>query len=209
MVWNHLGNAKNGRALNLAAVNSGTGRLIVRSQDATPGATPESPFAAPVEVINYALTLEHIEATFYRVGVKKFAGSDYEAAGFQAALADRISAIADHEKAHVDALTAVVKQLGGKPVEEAKYEFGYTDLISFLATAAVIEGVGVAAYGGAAQYLQGQNDLLTAALTIHGVEARHAAYLNVVTGSSPFPDAFNAPMTPADVVDTVTPFFVK
>jgi Ferritin-like domain len=205
MVWNHLGNAKSGRALNLAAVNSGNGRIIVRNQDAT----PEAPFAAPVDVINYALTLEHIEATFYREAVAAFAAADYEAAGFQAGVMDRIAAIADHEKAHVDALTAVVGQLKGTPVEESKYAFGYTDLTSFLATAAVIEGVGVAAYGGAAQYLQGENDLLTAALTIHGVEARHAAYLNVVTGTSPFPDAFNAPMTPADVVDTVTPFFVK
>ena len=117
--------------------------------------------------------------------------------------------IADDEKAHVDALTAVVKQLGGDPVKEGEYEFPYTDLASFLSLAATIEGVGTAAYGGAAQYLMGENDLLTAALTIHGVEARHAAYLNVLTEQSPFPDAFNAPMTPEDVVNTVTPFIVS
>ncbi len=116
--------------------------------------------------------------------------------------------IADAEKAHVDALTAVVGQLGGTAVEEGKYDFGYTDLAGFLSLAATIEGVGVAAYGGAAQYLMGENDLLTAALTIHGVEARHAAYLNVLTGANPFPEAFEAPMAPADVVETVTPFIV-
>jgi hypothetical protein len=205
MVWNRLGNAKAGRQINSAAVNGASGRFLVRNQDATPAA----PFAAPVDVVNYALTLEHIEATFYRVAVKKFVAADYEALGYQAGVADRISAIADHEKAHVDALTAVVTQLGGDPVMEAEYEFPYTDLASFLSLAAVIEGVGTAAYGGAAQHLQGENDLLTAALTIHGVEARHAAYLNVLTSQVPFPDAFNAPMMPADVVDTVTPFIVQ
>jgi len=204
MIWNRLGNTRGGTAINTAALG-GPGTVVLRrNQDAT----PEAPFAAPVDVINYALTLEHIEATFYRDAVAMFKAADYEAAGLQAGVADRIAAISDHESAHVDALIAVVKQLMGTPVEEAKYDFGYTDLASFLSLAAVIEGVGVAAYGGAAQYLQGENDLLTAALTIHGVEARHAAYLNVLTGTSPFPDAFNAPMTPADVVDTVTPFFV-
>jgi hypothetical protein len=171
-------------------------------------ATPEAPFEAPVDVVQYALTLEHIEATFYRDAVAMFTAADFEALGLQAGVLDRISMIADHEKAHVDALTAVVQQLGGDPVAEGKYDFGYTDLAGFLALAATIEGVGVAAYGGAAQYLMGENDLLTAALTIHGVEARHAAYLNVLTSTSPFPDAFNAPMAPADVVETVTPFIV-
>ena len=171
-------------------------------------ATPEAPFEAPVDVVNYALTLEHIEATFYREAVEMFAAADYEAIGLQGGVADRISMIADAEKAHVDALTAVVGQLGGTAVEEGKYDFGYTDLAGFLSLAATIEGVGVAAYGGAAQYLMGENDLLTAALTIHGVEARHAAYLNVLTGANPFPEAFEAPMAPADVVETVTPFIV-
>ena len=65
----------------------------------------------------------------------------------------------------------------------------------------------MAAYTGAAQYLIDNDDLLTAALTIHGVEARHAAYLNVVTGSdSPFPNAVDAPMTPDEVLAIAGPF---
>jgi hypothetical protein len=94
-------------------------------------------------------------------------------------------------------------------VEEAEYAFGYTDLTSFLATAAAIEAVGVAAYQGAAQYLQENGDLLTAALTIHGVEARHAAYLNLLTSASPFPDAVNPSMTPEEVLETAGPFFAS
>ena len=168
------------------------------------------PFKDDVEVLNYALTLEHIEATFYAQAVEQFTAADYEALGYQAGVADYISRIADDEKAHVDTLTGVITDLKGTPVEAAKeYNFGYTDLASFLATAAVIEGVGVAAYTGAAQYLRDTDQLLTAALTIHGVEARHAAYLNVLTGASPFPAAVDAPMTPDEVLAAAGPFIVE
>ena len=173
-------------------------------QDATPEA-----FTEPVEVINYALTLEHLEATFYREGLEQFDEQAFLDLGYLEGVRDSIVNIGDHEAQHVDALTAVVEQLGGEPVEEAAYEFGYTDLASFLATAAVIEGVGVAAYTGAAQFLIEEDALLTAALTIHGVEARHAAYLNLATAQNPFPEAFDAPLTPAEVLEIATPFFVS
>ena len=169
----------------------------------------ESPFADVVEVVNYALTLEHLEATFYREAVEAFDEAAYLAIGFQASVRDRIVEIAENEAEHVAALTAVVEQLGGEPVEEAQYDFGYTDLTSFLATAAVVENLGVSAYQGAAQYLIEEDALLTAALTIHGNEARHAAYLNILTGTSPFPAATDSPAAPEDVLAAATPFFVS
>ena len=202
LVWNRLSAGPAGRAITIAALG-GMSSTSVRAQDATP-----APFAAPVEVINYALTLEHIEATFYRLGLEQFASADFMDLGYQASVRDRIAVIGEHESQHVQALTAVVGQLGGDPVAEATYDFGYTSLEEFLATAAVLEGVGVAAYGGAAQYLQGERDLLTAALTIHGNEARHAAYLNLTTGQNPFPEAFESPLSPAEVLEIATPFFV-
>lgn len=177
---------------------------LKRFQDATP-----VPFAEPVEVIQYALTLEHLEATFYRLGLEQFDEAAFTDLGYQAGVRDSIVAIGDHEAQHVEALTAVVEQLGGEPVEEAEYDFGYTDLATFLSTAAVIEGVGVAAYTGAAQYLIEEDDLLTAALTIHGVEARHAAYLNLATAQNPFPEAFDAPLTPDEVLAAAGPFIVS
>jgi hypothetical protein len=166
----------------------------------------DKPFKDDVDVLNYALTLEHLEATFYREAVAMFDNNAFTAADFQTSVRDYISKIADDEKAHVDALTAVIGQHKGTPVKEATYDFGYTDLPSFLATAAAIEGLGVSAYQGAAQYLMDNADLLTAALTIHGVEARHSAYLNVLTSASPFPDAVNPSATPADVLKTAGPF---
>ena len=167
-----------------------------------------SPFADAIAVLNYALTLEHLEATFYREGVAAYDAAAYEAIGFQAGVRDRISLIADQEAEHVAFLTAGISAAGGTPVAEGVYEFGYTDLASFLATAAVIEGVGVSAYQGAAPYLIDSDDLLTAALTIHGVEARHAAYLNLIGNTSPFPDAVNPTLTYDEVVALVTPFIV-
>jgi Ferritin-like domain len=137
-----------------------------------------------------------------------FDAAAYEAIGFQTGVRDRISLIADQEAEHVAFLTAGIEGAGGTPVAEGVYEFGYTDLASFLATAAVIEGVGVSAYQGAAPYLIDSDDLLTAALTIHGVEARHAAYLNLIDGTSPFPDAVNPTLTYDEVIALVTPFIV-
>ena len=171
----------------------------------TPGA---SPFASAIDVLNYALTLEHLEATFYREGVAAYDAAAYEALGFQAGVRDRIALIGEQEAEHVAFLTAGISAAGGTPVAEGVYEFGYTDLASFLATAAVIEGVGVSAYQGAAPYLIDNDDLLTAALTIHGVEARHAAYLNLIEGVSPFPDAVNPTLTPDEVLAIAGPFIV-
>jgi ferritin-like protein len=201
LVLDRLTANRTGQVITLAAIGgAGLNRGVARAQDATP-----ADFEAPVDVINYALTLEHIENAFY-MGVADFAGSDFEAIGFQAGVKDRLTAIGEHEAAHVDALTAVVKQLGGDPVKAGEYDFGYGNLTEFLQVAAALEGVGVAAYGGAAQYLIDEDDLLTAALTIHGVEARHASYLNVVNGTDPFPAAFEKPMTKAEVLEAASPF---
>ncbi|CAN5598518.1 hypothetical protein BH23CHL5_BH23CHL5_24660 [soil metagenome] len=167
-----------------------------------------SPFADEVEVLNYALTLEHLEATLYREANATFADQDYIDAGYDASVRVKIVDIGDHEATHVATLTQVIMDLGGEPVAEAMYDFGYTTLLEFLATAAAVENLGVAAYTGAAQYLIENDDLLTAALTIHGNEARHASYLNLVNLEIPFPDAFDAPMTPDEVLAVAGPFIV-
>jgi rubrerythrin len=167
----------------------------------------DAPFNDVVEVLNYALTLEHLEATFYREAVELFDDTAYVAIGFQSGVRERIVAIAQHEQDHVDTLTAVIEQLDGEPAQEADYNFGFTDVSAFLATAAIIENLGVSAYQGAAQYLMENDELLTVALTIHGVEARHAAYLNVLTSVSPFPAATDTPASKDEVLAAATPFF--
>jgi len=185
---------------------------FVGAQDATPEgddtASEESPFADGVEVANYALTLEHLETAFYRNGLAEIGVDGITALGFQANVFDRLSEIGQHEADHVVALIGVVESLGGEPVDEATYDFGYTDAAGFLQVAQAREDTGVSAYQGAAQYLIGAPDILTAALTIHGVEARHAAYIALLNEVVPFPEAFNPTLTPAEVLEIATPLIV-
>ena len=163
----------------------------------------------PVDVLNYALTLEHIEYAFYRDGLEQFAEQDFVDGGYAAVVRQYFEDIRDHELEHVDTLTSVINDLGGEPVAEAMYDFGYADLAGFVGVAQALENTGVSAYQGAAQFLIDEDALLTAALTIHGVEARHAAYLNGLNGASPFPDAVNPTLTPDEVLAIAGPFIVS
>jgi rubrerythrin len=160
-----------------------------------------------VDVLNYALTLEHLEFAFYRDGVGLFTfGADSRGQSIDT----NFAAIRDHEGAHVETLTSVITDLGGEPVAEAAYDFGdaYTDPMAFLATAAALENTGVSAYDGAAQFIT-DPELLTAAGSIVAVEARHASYLNLLTGELPFPAAFETPLTMDEVLEIAGPFIVS
>lgn len=173
------------------------------AQDATPMA--EEFFADDIEVLNYALTLEHLELAFYRDGVGQF---DLGTDAFGNDVATLFTSIRDHEQAHVDTLTQVITELGGEPVAEATYDFGYTDAATFIATAQALENTGVRAYDGAGASISDPG-LLTAAGSIVAVEARHAAYLNLLNGAIPFPAAFEEPATPQEVLDIAGPFIVS
>ena len=164
---------------------------------------------APVDVLNYALTLEHLEYAFYRDGLATYSADDFTAAGYTANVYEWFGIIRDHEREHVDTITQVIMDLGGEPVAEAEYDFGYTDLAGFVGVAQVLENTGVSAYQGAAQFLIDEDALLTAVLIIHGVEARHAAYLNGLQGESPFPEAFNPTLTPEEVLAAAGGFIVS
>ena len=185
------------------------GSVAAQSMQSTPVAEGEMTFESPVDVLNYALTLEHLESAFYRDGLAAIGVEGITALGFQQSVFDSLSAIGAHEAAHVDTLTQVITQLGGEPVAEATYDFGYADAAGFLQVAQALEDTGVAAYQGAAQYLIDEDDLLTAALTIHGVEARHAAYIALLNATSPFPEAVNPTLTPAEVLEIAGPFIVQ
>jgi rubrerythrin len=193
----------------------GTVGFAAAQDDATPEAdeatpeTGEAPFEGPVDVLNFALTLEHLETAFYRDGLDELGSAAIEDLGFQASVFENLSEIAAHEAAHVEALTAVITDLGGEPVAEGTYDFGYDDAAGFLEVALALEDTGVSAYQGAAQYLIDEDELLTAALTIHGVEARHASYLALLNEVNPFPEAVNPTLTPEEVLDIASDFIVE
>jgi rubrerythrin len=186
-------------ALGLSARGGGFGLASTFAQD------DEVPFESDIDVLQYALTLEHLETAFYRDGAGQF---DLGTDGFGNDIAAFLAQIGQHEAEHVATLTQVITDLGGEPVAEAEYDFGYTDAASFLATAAALENTGVSAYDGAGQYLEDMG-LITAAGSIVAIEARHASYLNLVTGEMPAPAAFEQAKTPAEILEIAGPFIVS
>ena len=183
------------------SLSTGPGSMSIRSLAAAQELTSD------LDVLNYALTLEHLEYSFYRDGIDLFSfGNDSRGQSIDT----NFAAIRDHEGAHVETLTSVITDLGGEPVAEATYDFGdaYADPMAFMATAAALENTGVSAYDGAAQFIT-DAELLTAAGSIVAVEARHASYLNLLTGQVPFPAAFETPLTMDEVLEIAGPFIAS
>jgi hypothetical protein len=149
--------------------------------------------AKTVGILNYALTLEYLEAAFYAEGVSK--GS---LTGPLARLAKTISA---HEAAHVAYLK---KALGSAAVKKPKFDFKGTtsDPAMFGATAYVLENAGVAAYAGQATNIK-EAAVVGAAVSILTVEARHAGWIGAVIGKAPSPLAFDKPATKAAILKAV------
>ena len=182
-----------------------------------PPAGVDSEFDDDVDILNFARTLEFLEASFYEEaldnidtddlcdveGIKHF---DDEVVEY---VYDEIEVIQEHEAIHAEVLGAVVEDLGGDPVDEPEFEFGdaVEDPTAFIETAAVLEDTGVAAYAGAASQIE-DADLVPPALSIHSVEGRHASFVRVVGGETGFPNAFDAPLSRAAVEDAIEPFLV-
>lgn len=160
------------------------------------------------DILNYALTLEHLEDKFYREGLSKFSQSDFAAAGYDATYYGNLKTVSFDETTHVAFLTKAITAAGYKPVAECVYKFPYTDVKSFLATASVLEGVGVSAYLGAAASIV-SDDYLTAAGSILTVEARHSSYIRAGNKQVPFPQAFDAPLTFNQVYTLAAQFIVS
>ena len=166
-----------------------------------------SDFSGPLDVLNYALTLEYLEAEFYRQGNGHQLLSGKKATYLKAVQRD--------EEAHVMAIQSTIKQLGGTAVPAPKVDFGqsFKSGDSFLETAYTFENLGVQAYLGAAPSLFKEKALLTAAASIFGVEARHAAVianlLNKKAEGGVYKGAFETPASKSTVLKAASPFIVS
>lgn len=153
--------------------------------------------SSDVDILNFALTLEYLEAKFYEEAKSRAKPSGE--------LKNLVSLLAEDEQQHVEALTATIKQLGGKPVAEPKFDFPYSGTGGFLKLAQTFEDTGVSAYNGAAPMIKSK-EVLAAAGGIVQVEARHAAAIRLQNKEEPAPAAFDTPLDEKQVLKAVEPF---
>ena len=148
-----------------------------------------------VDILNFALTLEYLEADFYK------RARELDLSTEVAALAAEFG---EHESQHVDSLTATVRALGGQPAKSPPFEFSMSSQNDFTRLAVMLEDTGVAAYNGAAPRLESKA-ILAAAGGIVQVEARHAGAVRRMAGMDPAPDAFDAGRSAAQIQRAIKP----
>lgn len=184
----------------LAACGGNDDETAGTTATTAPAETEATAADGDLKIVNYALTLEYVEAAFYAKVI--------ESGLFSGASLELIKVIGDHEAQHVDALLGTAKKLG-EPAKKPETTFPLDSAHSVLKLAATVENLGAAAYLGQAGAIK-DKEILAAAIAIHTVEARHAAALNILTGKSPTPDgAFAAPQSMDEVLPQVQPFIVS
>ncbi|MBD1394024.1 ferritin-like domain-containing protein [Mucilaginibacter glaciei] len=162
-----------GSKVAVAAMPFALGTLFKKAYGQT--ATP-----SVFDVLNYALTLEYLEAEYYNVGTSRGV--------IPAANSAYMANIARDENNHVNFLRTVINSSGGTAISKpaidlsggngsgtGPYAGAFTNYDLFLTVAQAFEDTGVRAYKGQAGFLAGNKTVLTAALSIHAVEARHAS----------------------------------
>ena len=155
------------------------------------------------DTLNFALTLEYLEAAFYKEG---------NAAGIIPSQYKTVfRTIGQHEDAHVKLLkgvlgSAAVKAPGVDFTAGGKYADVFSNFDTFLTLSQTFEDLGVAAYKGQAGNLMGSKEVLTVALQIHSVEARHASEVRRIGLKFGWDGAFDKPMSKNAVLAAATPF---
>jgi len=165
--------------------------------------------ANDVKILNFALTLEFLEAEFYRLALKnKVFGTDAQLQRFT-------EVVADHEADHVKLLK---KALGSKAIKSPKFDFNeaVTDKAMFQSTSQSLEDTGVKAYLGQATHIK-QAAVLKTAGRIVTVEARHAAWIRFINNPAdamtaekllPAPKVLDTPASESKVLSAAKKFIV-
>jgi rubrerythrin len=167
--------------------------------------------ASDLKIVNYALTLEYVQANLYEEVLNSSVFKDR-------ATAELAKVFGQAELQHVETLVATAESLGGPPAPKPKAHFAGTIATgpeAILMTAATVENLAAAAYLGQLPRIRSK-EILATMLSIHSVEARHAAALNELAGRAfggrgglvgSLPDgAFGKPMDMDAVLQAVAPF---
>jgi hypothetical protein len=178
--------------------SSGSSSSMAATSAAAVTGTPASDSGpGDLAIVNYALTLEYLESQFYAKVVRSGL--------FHGATLSLLKSFGEDENEHVMALKGVAKSLG-TPAAVPVGKFPLTSAAAVTKLAGAVENLGASAYLGQAANIKSK-EILAAALSIHTIEARHAATFNTLLKLSPTPDgAFAKPMSMAHVLAVVKPF---
>ncbi len=165
----------------------------------TPADAPAGEHDGDIAILNFALTLEHVQADFHARGPRPGL--------LDAAQLAAIGPIAAHEREHVAALTRAVTALGGNPVRKPKIRYAagtFESRQAFLTTGAQLAELAVQAYHGQVPLVRDPVVLAWAA-AMAGVESRHATILAVLSGADPLPAHLESHASARSVLAQVEP----
>ncbi|EIW53221.1 uncharacterized protein TRAVEDRAFT_173904 [Trametes versicolor FP-101664 SS1] len=145
-------------------------------------------------LLQFALNLEHLETAFFHGGLAKYSTNDFVTAGYPEWVRGRFLQIADNEAAHVSYLA---DELGDDAPKACTYDFGYTDVKSFVKLAQKIESVGASSYLGLARHIN-DTTILNAGAAIAAAESRQAGWItSSVLKNQPWDGPFETPLPPS------------
>ena len=161
-----------------------------------------------LDILNFALTAEHLEAAFYKEALAKFDENAFSAAGVSPGFRANLGQIGQDESNHVTFLEAAITGAGGTPVQACSYDFGFTDVKAFVGLSSALEGIGASAYLGAAPAVTSKA-VLSAAASIMSVESRHSSFVRAVLNQIPNAQALDTPLSPNQVFTLASAFITS
>jgi hypothetical protein len=162
-----------------------------------------------VTILQFALTLEHLETEFYRQALSSFSVQSFLDAGFDEAFFLNLQFIAADEIAHVQLLQTAIATAGAIPVAPCQYNFGFgSDVKTFVTISAILESIGSSAYLGAAPFVTSP-DILSVAASIMVTEALHTSLQRTSLGAIGAADPFGTPLGPNAVFSLAAQFITS